>query len=95
MFSLKWKTPDSTFNENAEKYLKSLDDEELEKLYYQIQSKTDKEDTKLQIKDVLLNNINFQKALKKANALKKLQRTQGQLEKEKNIIFDKLMKLRG
>ena len=81
LFSLKWKTPDSTFNENAEKYLKSLDDEELEKLYYQIQSKTDKEDTKLQIKDVLLNNINFQKALKKANALKKLQRTQGQLEK--------------
>lgn len=65
LFSLKWKRSDSTYNETAIAYLNKMSDDELEDMYDIVRRKSENENINIAIKDTLLNNINFQKVLKR------------------------------
>ena len=65
LFSLKWKNPDSTYNINAMDYISKLSDAQLLELYDIINMEVSGNDIDDTVKKVVLDNINYQKVLKR------------------------------
>lgn len=65
LFSLKWKNLDSTYNTNAMDFTSKLSDDELLEINDIINTKVENENIDDAIKHVVLENINYQKVLKR------------------------------